>query len=903
MRKIVIGLCVFLLASCSLNIESVDERKDGKDVDPLAVDFGVYVNRGLSTKAGWAGELTTESLRDNARASGFGVFSYFGNGTLYNEYSKPDFMYNQQVAFDSTYMVWRYSPIKYWPNEYGTAASSEAVDRLTFFSYAPYVEVTPSTGRVTGSGETGILGMKRNIEAGDPLVMYGSSLTPGTGVDLCWGVASDNFTSSVDGNNNTVEKGKPFIDVIKPKTGDRVAFEFNHALAQLNVQVDADINDDTPGGDGKTKIYVRSVTFKGFALRGTLNLNSSVDPGPVWYNFAGEGRLSNNPIIVYDGRTDGSEGIASASDASEKPSDLNPDIVQSQPYAGTPTPGVTATTVNLFNNASSEAPVMVIPLSGVPLTITIVYDVETEDPNLSGKLSDGETPGISTENCITKSVEAPTGDPLILSAGFKYVLKLHLGLTSVKFDAEVKGWDNTTYAAPIDVDLPANSTPFGTISFTSGGDPYTGATVWRNVQSLAAPIVKVTANDGTTDITENVTFTWESSDTEVATVDADGGVSLTGKAGVALIKATADNGENTISKSYTVCVNEVTGITSITANPASAKCAPGSSIDLRAKLEHTNYGTITSWPTVAWTSGTEAAFTVSPENSTATHSGTNTVAQTTATAVADGTSTITATVDAAFTSSTVSLTKVLTCETVPIVYSFRGYEISKGILKRDAEREYSLTEGSNQLETIVDFYGQNSSIDVYYFKWADLKTELGSDGDNISQTGANCLVFPVGWTLPSETDWNTIINGTSTGIIVNGSAVTANGFAFAQVTVNENKTVYGLLLIPDNVNISCEHLNNSTIGNAGKPYDFNPLTLSDLNGLTGNGCIFVPSAGCVDSGNFLYGEYNSLGYSPFGYYNTSTAQKYLDFAPGDIKFSSNDINYWRMPVRLVKAIE
>ena len=441
-----------LLASCSVNVGD-DPIKNPKSGNPEAVNFSIYVNKSASTKAGMAGELTTDRLKE--ADGGFGVFAYYGNGALYNETSKPDFMYDQQVTYNTTNNVWGYSPVKYWPNEFGEAASSEAADRLTFFAYAPFADVTPSTGVVTGDATTGIIGMSRNISAGDPVVMYSSSLKPGAGVDLCWGVAADAFTSSVDGDNNNVAAGYPFLNVIKPKTGDHLKFEFNHALAQLNVQIDADINNEV-AGDSYTKIYVRSVTFNGFSMRGSLNLNSNKTEGPIWYDISGTGKLKREPVTVYDGRTDGMEGVATASDVSEKPADMNPVIVQDKPYGDAQlSAGVTATAVNLFNGAA-DAPVMVIPTPGVPVTVTIVYDVETEDNRLTGYLSDGVTHGSRVENKITKTITTDQGN-MILSAGKKYVVKLHLGLTSVKFDADVAIWDNTSYPNPVDVNLPDNS--------------------------------------------------------------------------------------------------------------------------------------------------------------------------------------------------------------------------------------------------------------------------------------------------------------------------------------------------------------------------------------------------------------------------------------------------------------
>ena len=425
---IVCLIVIALLPSCKGTVDSPDKPVNA---DPSAVGFNVYVNRGLQTKAGWGGVLTLDDLKDETKANGFGVFAYYGNGALYNETSKPDFMYDQQVTYNTTNNVWGYSPVKYWPNEFGEAASSEAADRLTFFAYAPFADVTPSTGVVTGDATSGIIGMSRNITAGDPVVMYSSSLTPGAGVDLCWGVAAEAFTSSVDGDNNNVAAGYPFLNVIKPKTGDHLKFEFNHALAQLNVQIDADINNEV-ADDGKTKIYVRSVTFNGFSMRGSLNLNSNTTDGPIWYDISGTGKLKREPVTVYDGRTDGMEGVSTASDLSEKPANLNPVIVQDKPYGDAQlSAGVTATAVNLFNGVA-DAPVMVIPTPGVPVTVTIVYDVETEDTRLTGYLSDGVTHGSRVENKITKTITTDQGN-MILSAGKKYVVKLHLGLTSVKF--------------------------------------------------------------------------------------------------------------------------------------------------------------------------------------------------------------------------------------------------------------------------------------------------------------------------------------------------------------------------------------------------------------------------------------------------------------------------------------
>jgi hypothetical protein len=460
-----------MLAACSENDLTAEKQVEQQNAEEQVVMFDSYIVR-ATTRSGWAGTLDTDALK--ADADGFGVFGYYTNGEVYGETAKPDFMYNQHVTYSGG--SWNYSPLKYWPNEFGTNAASEEVDRLTFFAYAPYVEVTPSTGVVTGDNTTGIIGMSRNTATGNPLVKYYANLTPANSVDLCWGVAKATETSSVDGNNNVITEGKPFIDVMKPKVGDKISFDFKHALSQLNVQIDADIDvlsHSTSTLDNNTRIYVRSVTFEGFATKGSLDLNSdfSTSPSqttPNWYDIAGTGKLSTDAVTIYDGRRDGKEGVENASAKNETPYDLNPAIVQSKAYttvlpagkiqytsfdSDAKDPGVTNDAVNLFNSATAEAPVLVIPTQE-DMKITIVYDVETADATLSGYLSDGKTRGSTIENAITQEIKLGDGKAMTLESGKKYTVRLHLGLTSVKFDAEVTNWVDADEA---DVDLPINA--------------------------------------------------------------------------------------------------------------------------------------------------------------------------------------------------------------------------------------------------------------------------------------------------------------------------------------------------------------------------------------------------------------------------------------------------------------
>jgi len=368
-----------------------------------AIGFDVYTQR-TKTRAGTAGDLTTTKLKTGTHSGdGFGVFAYYTGENSYDENIVPNFMYNQQVAYNSSASVFDYSPIKYWPNEKGN-------DHISFFAYAPWVPVDATTGAATGDKTYGITGVSRNTYTGAPLVNYIATTDLSKGVDLCWGKQ---------------------LNKQKPTDASKVNFNLSHSLAQLNVQVKSSI-----ALDGNTKIYIRSISFSGFTMKGALNLNNTSGTTPLWLGYDGLGRLNKEAVTIYDGRRDGREG--SLADANEGLTGLNPNLVQSTLWDdASPKPGVTSSATNLFENSSATtSPAYVIP-TGDPVDITIEYDIETKDDNLKGYyLSDGKTYGSSLANRITK-----TNVLTSLDAGKSYTLTLNLGIQDITFEAEsVKDW-------------------------------------------------------------------------------------------------------------------------------------------------------------------------------------------------------------------------------------------------------------------------------------------------------------------------------------------------------------------------------------------------------------------------------------------------------------------------------
>ena len=893
-----------MMVACSKDSESLDNSTPvSKDNTTVAtqqpVTFDAYVNR-ATTRAGAEGVLKTSETgtgKVSLENEGFGVFSYYTDDDLYSSIYQPNFMYNTKV--DKTSGSWAYSPVRYWPNEFGANAASEGVDRLSFFAYAPWVQVTPTTGIVTGESTYGIVGLSRNAATGDPFVKYYVNLDPAHQVDFCWGVN---------------EAGKLNIDMTKQGINEKVSFQFKHALAALNVQIDAAVDEFTPGNKtlgAETHIYVRSVTFEGFVMKGAFNLNTE---HAIWYDLAGNNYIDGGSVTVYDGRTNGREGQSES--VNESPIGLNDVIVQSKPYSGTPTDGVTNEAVNLFNNTAKDASVYVIP-SNQPLMVTIVYDVETQNQKLTNLLSDGETPGTSIENKITKVITVGSNENLKLEAGKQYTLKLHLGMTSVKFDASVNAWENASSAAS--TDLPINFTSLGNVTFSE-----TSANVWVG-QTVTTPTVTVTDGNNT-DLTSVSTISWSSNNTSVATVHPDTGAITVVGAGEAKITATAEYDGMTKSADFTVNVNEVTGISVAS---ATASVAPNGTTTLTATLTHTNNGTITSWPTVTWSSGDTSYFTVDPAESTASNDGTKTTATTVATAGAtEGTSaiTITATVGAAFLASNTTVvpaTVDLTCENAapaPTAGYFRGYDISKGILvgtENAGHYTYSLTNGDNPFELYDDdHYGNAESLNKYYHTWSTLYNELGAEGDNIDTDSDELPAYSGGgrWTMPTIDEWETILSGAPLQEIkVGNTTITSNdenkAWALVKVSVGTS-SYYGVMVLRDGSTISAGLLDEDSLGEDFGDFSDNEIDLDVFNELIAAGCVFISCGGYYVEGIGWYDMKDTYwadsgSYWSSSYYNGDGAAAFYMHFDEDyaVVFGAhaNKANYY-YPVRLVKKI-
>ena len=499
-----------MMAACSEN-DQLALNQEIQSQQDKGIQFGVYTNRAV-TRAGQAGVINTDSLK---KGNGIGVFAYHTNNSRYDERnSLPNFMYNQQVKWNAAVGngVWEYSPLKYWPNEFGTNAVSEDIDYVSFFAYAPYVAVNPTTGipevdyskfdadefaqylgyddvadfeekegYKTGDGKAAlkmlfgnqqqgknINSISRNADKGDPIVRYVVDTNPQTSVDLLWGVAAkDNAFKGLAGPDNVTE-GNCYIDLSKQiGTADSIRWNFRHALAKLNVQIIAAADTATQGLttyepknaeelETATKIYLRSIDFTGFATRGALNLHSEATAvdyklKPHWMDYDGTDLTAAN-VTFYDGLKDLKEGYTDNIAPNEKPQGLNPVLIE-EPTTTTwadKRQGIpTQAYANLFAGAKKASDAIFVIPTNERMTITVIYDVMTRDTLLSQNLSDGFTKGSRVQNKISQTLEG-----LKLEAGKAYTIKLVVGIESVKVTVKVAEWDDTE--AEQKVDLPYN---------------------------------------------------------------------------------------------------------------------------------------------------------------------------------------------------------------------------------------------------------------------------------------------------------------------------------------------------------------------------------------------------------------------------------------------------------------
>ena len=445
-------VAVGVFCSCSQSSDLVNDlptpSEKQKVEEKTSISFDTYNAKSAivrSSRAGYAGDMTTAMLQKE----GFGVIAYYTGSANYSAWTKeaPNFMYNTKVSIagaDGTSPSsdpWTYSPTVYWPNGNATADNVGAVGtgggKLSFFAYAPYTAVTPSTGDATENATSGIKGLTSNSSTSAPSVSYSLN----GGVDLLWGTAGTNGATVNDaaqaGTTLTDGKAPVNVDLTKMKTNGKVSFLFKHALARIgSINVLADIDNDGAATGGTlsetTKIYVESVTIQNGLTTGESPVSTLIGDGTldlttgVWTPGSNKFTLS---------KSISGESLNSAI----RVASTTPEAVGTKTWEQIfTTEGVKTTPTSIF---SSVSPIMLIPGADQNIRVSISYYVTSKDANLSR----GYT---WIPQTVSKTISLGA-----LEQNKNYELVLHLGMDDINFTASVSEWDN---AASSSVDLPVN---------------------------------------------------------------------------------------------------------------------------------------------------------------------------------------------------------------------------------------------------------------------------------------------------------------------------------------------------------------------------------------------------------------------------------------------------------------
>ena len=899
-RTGLILLTILSIASCS-HTRDLDIPEAAQD----AVGFDVYTRSSVSTKAGFTGDIDEASFK----VAGFGVYAYVG--------TTPDFMRNQHVTYSGG--SWVYSPVKYWPNQ--------DTDKISFYAYGPHVSSAPYTTAeaaiTNANNEEGILYIPGTDATGDPVIVYKTAADPSNNVDLMFGVAAEDHTSP------DVTAGLPFLDMTKLMLGEKMKFNFKHALTKLVVNVDGyfdDVNSGSAGNhevDANTRIVVESVNISTdrLATYGTLNLKNTEVNTPKWELGTTSTTLSAYPLPVASNLLyiDGNE--TSVVHFSQQPLGVTK---TKQSLMGYGIDGTTAASLMFVPNGAGTG----------NLDVTIVYHVITRDARLETGYND-------VTNTITKTITGLTGN--VFKPGYLTTLNLHLGLASVTFDADVSDW---TGGESQGADFPKNY-PYN-ITFTS--DAAIPMMMWKNGGNV--DITAQVFESGIDQTDSGFTFDWQSSNTAVASVSSTTkNASISPHSvGETTITLTVEKSGISQEASFNVYVNAISGIV-LTTNRGRVDIAKEANISATLTFEESIFGSLTSLPfsLLSITPGGSSYLSLSAPTLS------SNVVTSTLTGVAYGGSshTITATVPAVNTSSGEELTQTIsvTCSKIYgfTVASGKTVEIARSNLKYtgngDGTGIWALTEDPWTLvesSTIVaENYGYDSSgqgtTPISLFGWGTSGWNNGNVSYQPYNTTSNYEQYgPVGnyslvlidenhdyrnadWGIYNTTGGRSISRLDGSGwrtltsaewiYLFNTRTDHNSKYGHCRIKIGETSYIKGMLLLPDDWAAPTGFSFASGTGG----YDRTTFDATASSGaanawvdIEAAGAVFLPAAGYRPT--TTVSNMNSQGYywastEYHSYERPSGAAKCIRFYTDSVLPDDQYVRNYGLSVRLVREID
>lgn len=435
-----------------------------------------YPNFMYNEKIYWSGETADAT---NAQWI-YDVVKYWPNGTdTQNTASDPSNTAQQKEAGKLSFFA--FAPYTVTPTG-------------TYSGDVPSGKGFANTDVVANTKTAGVVAMTTNTANSNVWVKYlMPNATANEAIDLLWGLRGKLTYNETTGGTNTIPTiGEVYNenltkqDVTTSGSVDRVKFLFKHALAkiggttisgttesttgnpaQCGFKVVVDIDQNTTSGatggsaqgtyfstdftNAKTLVTLKDVRIQDGAsaasdvtvttvTTATSDLNSSgwfnIEEG-VWANGAIESGSTGATYNVVANNDDdltnttyrlneqileiGAKKNGASGDGKELESGNASWSTSVNPV------GVTTTPTPLFANETVPG-LLLIPGSGNTIYVTVDYFVRTADPKLAAGFSE-------VEQVITNSVSLASLDP-----NKYYTIIIHLGLTSVKFEAVVADW-------------------------------------------------------------------------------------------------------------------------------------------------------------------------------------------------------------------------------------------------------------------------------------------------------------------------------------------------------------------------------------------------------------------------------------------------------------------------------
>jgi len=462
--------------------------------------FGVFAyHTGTTDFASWTrvapNFMYNQSVQWSTNKWDYQPVKYWPNGTdAANETNAPSNSATEANAQKLSFFA--YAPYVQAYQDVPYESSNEYIGIASGATEDEEGEAVLTTSPAPTSAQNGIVAMSKNTETGDMYVKY--ILNPAADanrkfVDLLWGLRGQVTYDETDNSDNTESTlGAVYnVNLTKQNVDEKVKFLFKHALARvggntskasssttnkqisgLKVVVDVDANSTTSGAgtssqttyfstdfsNTKTLVTIEEVSIRDkytYDQEQTVKQNWTSDfLTDGWFDIM-TGTWSNTNTVLK--HTTGEHGVTYSVKADKNGTDyaLNPDIMEgtvknstgadwqasdnsAAGYTGGAT-GVTTTAKDVYSEDADVPGLLLIPGNNDnTLYVTVKYIVRTADANLS-------TGYTEVAQTITNKVQL---NGSVLKPNTYYTLVMHLGLTSVKFEAVVADWstaDDSTF--------------------------------------------------------------------------------------------------------------------------------------------------------------------------------------------------------------------------------------------------------------------------------------------------------------------------------------------------------------------------------------------------------------------------------------------------------------------------